>query len=85
MKILLNRLTIKFKLGLIIVFTVSAVLCSQALSLNELWHNLNENKRTELKHITEVAYSILTEQHNLVKSKQISVEQAKSNRFEVWQ
>ena len=41
--------------------------------------NLNDNKRTELKHITEVAYSILHEQNQLVKQNKITKEQAIAN------
>ncbi|MGL1958834.1 MAG: methyl-accepting chemotaxis protein, partial [Colwellia sp.] len=82
MKSLFQRLTIKFKLGLIIIIAILAVISSQTLSLNEFWHNLNENKRSELKHITEVAYSILNKQNNLVKENKISLEQAKNNAKE---
>ena len=74
MKALFIQLTIKFKLGLIIVIALLAVVASQAISLNELWINLNDNKRTELKHITEVAYSILHEQNQLVKQNKITKE-----------
>ena len=79
MKALFRQLTIKFKLGLIIVIALLAVIASQAISLSELWTNLNENKRTELKHITEVAYSILEEQNQLVKQNKITREQAVNN------
>lgn len=79
MKALLRQLTIKLKLGLIIFIAVLAVIISQLISLNELWSNLNENKRGELKHITEVAYSIIKEQHHLVQENKITVEQAKAN------
>jgi len=79
MKVLLQQLSIKLKLGLIILIAVLAVIISQIISLNELWNNLNDNKRSELKHITEVAYSILIEQHHLVKENKITVEQAKAN------
>ena len=64
---------------LIIVVAIIAVVTSQAVSLNELWTNLNENKKSELKNITDVAYSIIIKQDSLVKEKKISLEQAKIN------
>ena len=78
MKALFRQLTIKVKLILIISIAVFAVIISQAISLNELWLNLNDNKRNELKNITEVAYSILAKQNSLVKQEKITIEQAKS-------
>jgi len=77
-KALFRQLTIKVKLILIISIAVFAVIISQAISLNELWLNLNDNKRNELKNITEVAYSILAKQNSLVKQEKITIEQAKS-------
>ncbi|MCP4987374.1 MAG: HAMP domain-containing protein [Colwellia sp.] len=72
-------LTIKRKLILIMVVAIIAVVVSQAVSLNSLWINLNENKKNELKNITEVAYSIITKQDSLVKENKISLTQAKLN------
>lgn len=64
---------------LIIVVAIIAVVTSQAVSLNELKTNLNDNKISELKNITDVAYSIIIKQDTLVKEKKISLEQAKLN------
>lgn len=79
MNMFFQLLTIKAKLIVIIVIAITAVVISQAVSLNELWTNLNENKKSELKHITDVAYSIIIKQDTLVKAKKISLEQAKIN------
>ena len=79
MNTIFRLLTIKRKLILIIVVAIIAVVVSQAVSLNNLWINLNENKKSELKNITEVAYSIITKQDSLVKENKISLTQAKLN------
>ncbi|WP_171035635.1 methyl-accepting chemotaxis protein [Colwellia ponticola] len=72
-------LTIKTKLMLIIAVAILAVISSKTVSLNDLWTSLNDNKRSELKNITEVAYSIITEQDALVKQNKISLAQAQLN------
>lgn len=79
MKNLFRLLTIKSKLMLIIVIAVGTVIIAQALSLNELWNNLNSNKREELRHIIEVAYSVIEQQDRLVNNGQITLETAKEN------
>ena len=79
MKALFRMLTIKAKLALIIIVALLSIIASQIISLNELWTNLNENKKVELKHITQVAYSILEQQNSLVQQNKITKAQAIAN------
>ena len=83
MKKLFRLLTIKAKLNLILIVSVFALIISQTINLNELWFDLNENKKNELKQITEVAHSIIIQQDKLVNTGSLTLEQAKTNAKEL--
>lgn len=70
--------TIKAKLTALLVLTVAALVLVQAISLNGLWHELNLNKETELKQLSQVAYSIMEEQDKKAVQGKQSLTEAKT-------
>lgn len=78
MKALFRSLTIKTKLNLILGIVISSLILIQLISLNELWYDLNNNKKDELKQLSQVAHSIISKQDQLVLSGKITESQAKS-------
>ncbi|NQY87153.1 MAG: methyl-accepting chemotaxis protein [Colwellia sp.] len=79
MQKLFRLFTIKTKLNLILLVSISALLISQLITMNEVWIDLNQAKKNELKHLTQVAYSIMAKQDQLVKNGSQTLSQAKTN------
>tara|TARA_R110002095_G_scaffold212967_1_gene202909 strand:+ start:8538 stop:10178 length:1641 start_codon:yes stop_codon:yes gene_type:complete len=66
MNTLLNRLSVRNKIMLLVALLTSALVIMQAINLNVLWNDLNQTKRTELKSLTDIAYSLIERQTKLV-------------------
>ena len=79
---LLNLISIKVKLSLIIIIALLAVVINLVFDLNQSWDNLHDSKLAEVKNITEVAFSILEEQNRLVSENKITKAQGIENAKE---
>ncbi|MEH6626360.1 MAG: methyl-accepting chemotaxis protein [Motiliproteus sp.] len=76
----LGRIRVRHKMMLLVLVSVVSLMVIQALSLNELWHDLNKERQEGLKKLTDVAYSLVDRQVKLVnageKSKEEGIEEA---------
>ena len=66
MQSILKKLKIKAKLNFIVAVAVLAIIAIQAISLNQLWTDLQQSKYDELANITDTAHSIIDNQRQLV-------------------
>lgn len=78
MKALFRSLKIKTKLHLILGVIITSLVIVQIISCNELWNDLNNSKKTQIKELSQIAYSIILRQEQLVLNGKLTQSQAKT-------
>ncbi|MEH6823430.1 MAG: methyl-accepting chemotaxis protein [Motiliproteus sp.] len=65
---ILGRISVRAKIILLVLVTVLGMVVVQGLALNEMWKDLNAERKTALHDLTDVAYSLIERQDALVSS-----------------
>ncbi len=65
---ILGRISVRSKMMLLVLVSVLGMVVVQGLSLNEMWNDLNEERKITLRDLTDVAYSLIERQEQLVSS-----------------
>lgn len=76
MEVFLGNLKVRTKLLLTVMVTIVGIVALQTFSLSESWNNLNEAKKTELKHLASAAQSLIERQQRLLDSGERTKEEA---------
>ncbi|OMH29460.1 methyl-accepting chemotaxis protein [Motiliproteus sp. MSK22-1] len=75
---LVSQLKVRSKLMLVVAVALVGIMSSQALSLTELWKDLNKSKAQQLQYYVDIAYSVLEREAGLVSEGKISEDQARN-------
>lgn len=65
---ILGRIRVRSKMLLLVFISIFSLMGVEALSLNELWHDLNKERKASLRDLTDVAFSLIEHQKKLVLS-----------------
>lgn len=80
---ILGQIRVRTKMLLMVLVSIFSLMGIEALSLNQLWYDLNEERKVMLHDLTDTAFSLVQRQQKLVqsgsKSEEAGMEEALAN------
>lgn len=73
-----DKAGVAFKIYAIVFLVIAGIAAMSALTLNNIWHDLQETKRNELSHLVQSAVSAVAGLDQQVKAGKLTTEQAQS-------